>query len=109
MNAVKGLDATRLRVAFTGLDRAGTKRRSRLALAAVLARLGQPAEAWQQLERDLGRGLLDELANRQDQRLVPAERARLRELSTELEGSTGWSKPIPGASIRPRGRSGSRT
>ena len=85
MNAVKGLDATRLRVAFTGLDRAGTKRRSRLALAAVLARLGQPAEAWQQLERDLGRGLLDELANRQDQRLVPAERARLRELSTELE------------------------
>ncbi len=55
------------------------------ALAAVLARLGQPAEAWQALEEDLGRGLLDELAARQDQRLAPAERARLRELSAALE------------------------
>ncbi len=36
----------------------------RAALAAVLARLGQPAEAWQALEEDLGRGLLDELAAR---------------------------------------------
>ena len=57
----------------------------RPALAAVLARLGQPAEAWQALEEDLGRGLLDELAARQDRRLAPAERARLRELTTELE------------------------
>ena len=55
------------------------------ALAAVLARLGQPAEAWQSLEEDLGRGLLDELAARQDRRLTPAERARLRELTAELE------------------------
>ena len=31
----------------------------RLALAAVLARLSQPAEAWQVLEEDLGRGLLE--------------------------------------------------
>ena len=30
-------------------------------LAAVLARLGNPGEAWQCLEEDLGRGLLDEL------------------------------------------------
>ena len=37
------------------------------------------------LEEDLGRGLLDELAARQDQRLAPAERARLRELTAELE------------------------
>ena len=57
----------------------------RPALAAVLARLGQPAEAWQALEEDLGRGLLDELAAREDQRLAPAERARLRELTAELE------------------------
>ena len=57
----------------------------RPALAAVLARLGQPAEAWQALEEDLGRGLLDELAARQDRRLAPAERARLRELTAELE------------------------
>ena len=71
------------------LHRAGTRRRAKSqrapALAAVLARLGQPAEAWQSLEEDLGRGLLDELAARQDQRLAPAERARLRELTAELE------------------------
>ena len=83
--AVKGLDAARLQVAFTGLERAGTKDSVRSALAAVLARLGQTAEAWQALEEDLGRGLLDELAARQDRRLAPAERARLRELTTELE------------------------
>ena len=51
----------------------------------MLARLGQPAEAWQRLEEDLGRGLLDELAARQDQRLKPGERDRLRELTAELE------------------------
>ena len=85
LSAVKSLDAARLRVAFTGLERAGTKESVRPALAAVLARLGQPAEAWQPLEEDLGRGLLDELAARQDQRLAPAERARLRELTAELE------------------------
>ena len=82
---MKSLDTARLRVAFTGLERAGTEESTRPALAAVLARLGQPAEAWQSLEEDLGRGLLDELAARQDQRLTPAERARLRELTAELE------------------------
>ena len=85
LRAVKSLDAARLRVAFTGLERAGTKESVRPALAAVLARLGQPAEAWQPLEEDLGRGLLDELAARQDRRLAPAERARLRELTAALE------------------------
>ena len=57
----------------------------RTALASVQARLGQPAEAWQSLEEDLGRGLLDELAARADRRLTPAEQARLRELTSELE------------------------
>ena len=83
--AVKSLDAARLQVAFTGLDRTGTGESVRPALAAVLARLGRPAEAWQSLEEDLGRGLLDELAARQDRRLTPAERARLRELTFGLE------------------------
>jgi tetratricopeptide (TPR) repeat protein len=85
LRAVKSLDKTRLWVAFTGLERAGAEKSMRPALAAVLARLGQPAEAWQALEEDLGRGLLDELAARQDQRLSPAERAQLRELTAELE------------------------
>jgi tetratricopeptide (TPR) repeat protein len=85
MHAVKSLDATRLFAAFTGLERAGARRSARPALAAVLARLGQPAEAWQHLEDDLGRGLLDELAARQDRRLTAPERARLGELTSELE------------------------
>jgi len=83
--AAKSLDAARLRVAFTGLERAATLESARPALAAVLARLGQPVEAWRPLEEDLGRGLLDELAARQDRRLTPAERARLRELTAELD------------------------
>jgi len=85
LRGVKSLDSARLRVAFSGLERAGITESMRPALAAVLARLGQPAEAWQSLEEDLGRGLLDELAARQDRRLTPAERARLRELTAALE------------------------
>ncbi len=86
MSAVKSLNKARLRVAFTGLERTGLRQGgARPALAAVLARLGQPAEAWQYLEEDLGRGLLDELFARQDRRLARGERVRLRELTTELE------------------------
>jgi tetratricopeptide (TPR) repeat protein len=85
LRGVKSLDVARLRVAFTGLERTGGVKPMRRALAAVLARLGQPAEAWQTLEEDLGRGLLDELAGRQDQWLTPAKRARLREVTTALE------------------------
>ncbi len=84
-SAAESLDAARLRVAFAGLERAGTVKSMRPALAAVLARLGEPAKAWQTLEEDLGRGLLDELAARQDRRLAPAERARVRELTAALE------------------------
>jgi tetratricopeptide (TPR) repeat protein len=86
LSAVRSLDKARLRVAFTGMERAGGAKESlRPALAAVLARLGQLAEAWQPLEEDLGRGLLDELDAREDRRLTPVERARLRELTTALE------------------------
>jgi tetratricopeptide (TPR) repeat protein len=82
--AAKSQDAARLLAAFTGLERTGAQRSARPALAAVLARLGLSAEAWQHLEADLGRGLLDELAARQDRRLAPGDRARLRELTAEL-------------------------
>jgi hypothetical protein len=83
--AVKSQDAARLRLAFTGLERAGTRASARPALADVLARLGQPAEAWKTLEEDLGRGLLDELAARQERRLAPGDRTRLGELTAALE------------------------
>jgi hypothetical protein len=82
---VASLDKARLLVAFTGLERAEAVKSMRPSLAAVLARLGQPAEAWQTLEEDLGRGLLDELAARQDRKLAPDERARLRDLIAALE------------------------
>ncbi len=82
---VRSMDTIRLGFAFTGLERAGDVGAMRLSLAAVYARLGQPAEAWQALEEDLGRGLLDDLAARQDRRLTSGERARLRELTAELE------------------------
>jgi len=85
LGAVKSLEAARLLVAFTGLERARTRESTRPALAAVLARLGEPVKAWQALEEDLGRGLLDELAARQDRRLAPAERSRLHELAAALE------------------------
>ncbi len=83
--AVKSQDAARLQSAFAGLERAGNRESARPTLAAVLARLGQPAEAWQTLEQDLGRGLLDELAARQDRRIAPGDRARLGELVAALE------------------------
>ena len=92
--AVKSLDNARLRVAFTGLERAGTNQSARPALAAVLARLGEPVEAWQPLEEDLGRGLLDELAAREDRRLAPAEQAASA-LTTAWNGSTSWWKSRP--------------
>src|SRR5262249_36523486 len=85
LRAARSQDMSRLRVAFAGLDRVGTDVPGRPALAAVLARLGQPAEAWQWIEEDFGRGLLDELTVRQDRKMAPAARARLRELTTELE------------------------
>jgi tetratricopeptide (TPR) repeat protein len=84
-SAVKTLDAARLCAAFTGLERAAALWSACPALAAVLARLGEPSEAWQVLEEDFGRGLLDELAARQDKRLTPDERTRIRELTAELE------------------------
>jgi hypothetical protein len=84
LDAVNCQDRTRLRFAFTGLGRTG-KWSARPALAAVLARLGQPWEAAQALEEDLGRGLLDELAARADRRHKPDERDRLRKLTNELE------------------------
>ena len=76
-------------------------------LAAVLARLDQPSEAWQYLEEDLGRGLLDELFARQDRRLAAGERPPPR---TDQRAGTarqaGRSKPQgprpgrPGQAVR---------
>jgi tetratricopeptide (TPR) repeat protein len=95
LSAVKSLDAARLQLAFGGLDRSGDVRSMRPSLAAALTRLGQPAEAWQALEDDLGRGLLDELAARQDRRLSASERDQIRELAAELERLDKLAESIP--------------
>jgi hypothetical protein len=95
LSAVKSREAARLRLAFAGLERGGAVGSERLFLAAVLARLGQPAEAWQALEEDLGRGLLDELAARQDKRLSANERDRIRVLTAELERLDKLVESIP--------------
>ncbi len=47
------------------------------------------------MEEDLGRGLLDELAARQDRRLAPVERARLGKLTTELEKLDKLVEAVP--------------
>ena len=47
--AVNGSDAARLRIAFAGLERARTAELTRRASAAVLARAGRQADAWQAL------------------------------------------------------------
>ena len=84
--AARAFEAARLSVASTGLDRASAHASNPLkALAAVHARLGQPVEAWQRLEEDLGRGLLDELFARKDQRLSIAERTELEQVLARLE------------------------
>ena len=85
IHAAHSFESARLTAAFTGLDRATATTGPRIPLAAVLARLGQPAEAWQYLEEDLGRGLLDEPHARHDTRLTTQERDQLQQRIAELE------------------------
>jgi tetratricopeptide (TPR) repeat protein len=77
--------ASRLHIAASGLGRAAksSERSPLLPLAALLARNGKPAAAWQRLEQGLGRGVGDDLAARQ--RRPARELARQTELVTELE------------------------
>jgi tetratricopeptide (TPR) repeat protein len=77
--------ASRLRIARSGLGRvAKTSERSPLlSLAALLARDGKPAAAWQRLEQSLGRGTWDDLSARL--RRPVKELARQTELIAQLE------------------------
>ena len=87
VRAARSSEAARRTAAFTGLGRAmaAMARNPLPPLVAVLARLGQPDAAWQRLEEYLGRGLLDELAAREEHRLAPRERDELRLVVAELE------------------------
>jgi CHAT domain-containing protein/tetratricopeptide (TPR) repeat protein len=87
--AAKGarhFEAARLQVTFRGLDRAPfTAGHSPLTLlAALLARNGKPADAWQRLESSLARGLLDDLTARPALPLTGDERRLERQLSGQI-------------------------
>jgi CHAT domain-containing protein/tetratricopeptide (TPR) repeat protein len=78
LKGAQAYESARLRISLAGLERAAfALDQSPLPLlAAVLARRGQARAAWQQLERSLARGLLDELTSQ----LSEAEQRREREL-----------------------------
>jgi hypothetical protein len=91
---------TRLRLAATGLERASfTGKRSPLPLlAALLARNGKPALAWQRLEESLGRGTGDDLAARRKRPAAERQRqslllARLRLLEAQLHKLAAVKEP----------------
>ena len=77
----------RLRVALTGLGRAvASGRQSPLQLlAAAQARTGDARGAWDNYEKSLARGLLDDLAARQQQQLDATESARRRKLLADFQ------------------------
>jgi tetratricopeptide (TPR) repeat protein len=85
VRAADSFAAARLRIAASGLGRAAkTGEDSPLpALAAVLARNGKPAEAWQRFEEALGRGTWDDLSARLHR--TAAEQAEQAELVAQLE------------------------
>ncbi|HXG12700.1 MAG TPA: CHAT domain-containing tetratricopeptide repeat protein [Gemmataceae bacterium] len=105
-SAARGFHAARLRSGPAGLGRAGfAQRRSPLPfLAALLARKGKAEAAWQTLEENLARGLLDSLSSQQlrRQRWTPEERRReqvllnrLQRLDEQLVGrAAGVNRPV---------------
>jgi CHAT domain-containing protein/Flp pilus assembly protein TadD len=84
--AARSFGLARLLVTPTGLERTSfSAKRSPLPyLAAVVARQGKPADAWQWLEEDLARGLLDDLSIRQLRQLTSEEVKREQELVGKL-------------------------
>ncbi|MGZ3393127.1 MAG: tetratricopeptide repeat protein [Isosphaeraceae bacterium] len=93
LNAVKSLDKARLRVAFTGLERAGgTKESMRPAPAAVLTRLGEPAQAWQNAGGRPG----PRPARRAGRPPGPSARIRRASPPPRLGRRTGTARPAGG-------------
>jgi tetratricopeptide (TPR) repeat protein len=102
LRAADAFAKSRLHLAPSGLERATkTSERSPLPwLAAVLARNGKPADAWQRFEESLSCGTWDDLSARL--RRPPAEQAkqaqlvaRLDHLDKLIEGTISAEKPTP--------------
>jgi tetratricopeptide (TPR) repeat protein/tRNA A-37 threonylcarbamoyl transferase component Bud32 len=84
--AVDALEAARLQLAATGLDRASAiGMQPHLGLALCLARMGKDVDAWQAAEAGLARGLLDDLAARGLSTPDPAQERRLRDRAARQE------------------------
>jgi tetratricopeptide (TPR) repeat protein len=83
--AAHSYEVARLRVAPAGLERAafGDERSPYPFLAAARGRAGRPADAWEALEADLARGLLDDLAVRRGAGLTPEEQRQREELQAQ--------------------------
>ena len=83
-DAARSFEIAHRRISFAGLDRAGRAAEFSPfpALATVAARAGDPNAAWQALEQNLARGLLDDLSARP---LTAAERGREQELLGRLD------------------------
>jgi tetratricopeptide (TPR) repeat protein len=85
--ASRSFTRARRLASFSGLERAhaqGLRFSPLPLLAALLARRGQPEEAWARLEEDLARGLLDDLSARRLRPLTPAEVQREQALLGNL-------------------------
>jgi len=101
--AARSFESARRRISFAGLDRsAPTAGYSPFpALAAVAARGGKPDAAWQALEQNLARGLLDDLSARP---LSDPERRREQELLGRLDVLDRQVAALPaGAGGKPGG------
>jgi CHAT domain-containing protein len=86
LSASRSLERGRLSSGYTGLERSASARDMPLLhLAVLLARLGQYDAAWQRLEEALARGLLDEIAARDRNRLTSEDRGRLASSISDLE------------------------
>jgi CHAT domain-containing protein/tetratricopeptide (TPR) repeat protein len=84
--AARIFEVARSRVSTAGLERTafGAELSPLERLAAVLARNGKPAAAWERREQDLGRGLLDMVSARASRPLTPEERGRQEDLIVQL-------------------------
>jgi CHAT domain-containing protein/Tfp pilus assembly protein PilF len=83
----RAYEAARLRLSSRGLGRAafGAKQSPWPLLAAALARAGRPAKAWQALESDLARGLLDEARDRTGAAAPADERRQQQALLSQFD------------------------
>ncbi|TMQ30358.1 MAG: tetratricopeptide repeat protein, partial [Planctomycetota bacterium] len=85
LHAAGSLEASRLRFATTGFERAAAVRaHPHLGWAVCLACQGRPAEAWRPAEASLARGLLDDFAARELLGSSPEQEQRRRTRAARL-------------------------